>query len=469
MSKSVPPRGAVRPAPPAKARARAATPAQPARPGAHKLASWLLVVQGLLSAALSLRLEGTVAMAVAVFGGVQALFGVLAALGGSATTRLALGFLGTLVVLLALILAIVPVLWPLIGKAVWVPALFAILSASGLFGLLAAEHATSGRLAAGLAAVLFGWAGYALGAYRVAPTSGDAAVQEAIDKWGLPERSFAAADLGLTLSLPPGWSALREGHGLAGSQGALVTLAGSPGGGVATIRVGSDPRYAPLDALLDRVANEIRSSHASFAELARDDTRVGAVPARRMRVVRSSAGRSREAEVTLWRDATRTFELTVVMPRGPTARAEADAVLQGVAFRAPLEASLRASAAAFLNACPLFSEPVAQRLAALAADVSLPSLFRTGYAEAIRGQARLDSLASLGLREAMADLFRPLGDGERERVGRYFESLRVGARTDPQEDAAVAGRLCGAGRALEPARQARLRELLSRAAEMGRQ
>jgi hypothetical protein len=427
------------------------------------------VVQGLLSAALSLRLEGTVATAVAVFGAVQALFGVLAALGRPATTRLALGFLGTLVVVLALILAIVPVLWPLIGKAVWVPALFAILSASGLFGLLAAEHASSGRLAAGLSAVLFGWAGYAFGAYRIAPTSGDARVQEAIDKWALPERSFAAADLGLTLSLPAGWSALREGHGLPGSQGAVVTLAGSPGGGVATIRVGSDARFTPFDALLDRIANEIRTSHTSFAELEREDTRVGPVPGRRMRVVRSAGGRTREAVVTLWRDATRTFELTVVMPRGPTARAEAAAVLQGVEFRAPLEASLRASALAFVKACPLFSESVAQRLAALSADVSMPTLFRTGYAEAIRGQAQLDSLTALGLREAMADLFRPLAESERERVGRYFETLRVGARTDPQEDAAVASRLCGAGRGLEPARQARLRELLSRAAEQGRQ
>jgi hypothetical protein len=460
MPKSVAPRAA--------ARAKPAAPPTAPRAGARTLAAWLLVVQGLLSAALSLRLEGGVAAGVAIFGGVQALFGFLAVVGRSSLTRLALGFLGAVVVSLALILAVVPVLWPLVGKAVWMPALFGMLSASGLFGLLAAEHSSSGRVAAGLAAVLLGWAGYGLGAHRIEPASGDARVQEALEKWALPERSFAAPDLGLTLALPAGWSALREGHGLPGSEGALVTLAGA-GGGVATVRVGSDARFLPLDALMDRVAGEIRSSHTSFAEQERDDTRVGTVPARRMSVVRSGGGRSREAVVTLWRDTTRTFELAVVMPRGPTAKAEAAAVLQGVAFRAPLEAALRESAAAFAKGCPLFSEPVSLRLAAQSPDMSQPTLFRGGYADAIRGQTRLDSLAALGLREAMAELFRPLAERDRERVGRYFEVLRVGGRTEPQEDAAVAGLLCGSSRGLDPARQSRLRELLSRAAEQGRQ
>ena len=187
--------------------------------------------------------------------------------GRSTTTRLALGFLGAVVVTLALVLAIVPVLWPLVGKAVWVPALFGILSASGLFGLIAAEHSSGERVPRAWRQC---WsAGRATGsaAHRIEPAAGDARVQEALEKWALPERSFAAAELGLTLALPAGWSALREGHGLPGSEGALVTLAGAPGGGVATVRVGSDPRFTPLDALLDRIANEIRASHSSFAEL----------------------------------------------------------------------------------------------------------------------------------------------------------------------------------------------------------
>ena len=142
---------------------------------------------------------------------------------------------------------------------------------------------------------------------------------------------------------------------------------------------------------------------------------------------------------------------------------------QGVAFRAPLEAASRESAAAFAKACPLFSDAVNQRLAAQAQDASVAALFRRGYADAINGQARLDSLAALALRDAMADLFSPLGEKDRERVGRYFETLRAGRGTDAQEDAAVAGLLCGAGRRLDAARQARVRELLSRAAEQGRQ
>src|SRR5262245_43818094 len=216
MPPSVAPHGAAR------AKKAGPAPAKPGRPGVQTLAAWLLVVQGLLTAALSLRLEGSLAPAVAIFGGIQSLFGFMAALGRARMARLALGFLGAIVVALALILAIVPVLWPLVGKAVWVPTLFGMLSASGLFGLLASEQSSRPRLVAGLVAIVLGWAGYGLGAHRIAPSAGDAKVQEAIEKWGRPDRSFANAELGLMLALPDGWSVLRDGHGLPGSEAALV-------------------------------------------------------------------------------------------------------------------------------------------------------------------------------------------------------------------------------------------------------
>lgn len=468
MPANVPPRPPARPAPPvAKAPPRGPKPAS--TPGIHKLAGWLLLAQGLLTCALSWKLEGGVAIGVAIFGGLQAAVGVVALMGRSATTRAALMFLGGLVALLALVMATVPVVSPRAGHAVWVPALFGILAASALFGLLASDTASPGRLAASLFSILLGWAGYGFGAYRVTPTTVDPLLQDAAAKFALPDRSFAAAELGLTLALPDGWSVLREGHKLAGTEGALVTLVGTASGGLATLKIGSDPRLGSLDWLMDRTANDIRANFASFRELERTDTRVGAVAARRMRIVRSSGGRSREATVMLWRDAQRTFELNVVMPSGPSARAEADALANGLAFRAPLEAALQKTASAFTEACPLFSETVAHRLAAQSSSDSVPSLFRRGYAEAIRGQGRLDGLAAEGLRLSMADLFGTLSEPQRERVGAYFERLRFSARSEPAEDAAVSALLCEAARRLDTTRLSRLRDYMSRAAQAGQE
>jgi hypothetical protein len=432
-----------------------------------RAAAGLLVVQGLLTAALATRLEGTLAVGFSAGGAVQAAIGLALFSGRTFVRSLALAALGGASAALLVAMAVVPTLWPSLAEPVWIPALLAVLPLAAIFGILVSETMSRGRVVATAAAIATGWGGYALGAYRAAPGVDPRLARLAAD-WAAPERQIVRADLGVTIHLPDGWISLRDGHPIEQARDAVLVLAETQTGAFATLRVALHRRSISLDGDLDDVARAQQESLASVREDRRLDARVGAAPARRLLASWSASGRSRRAAITVWRDGPRVLQLAVVVPKRSGWEQDLERIHAAIGFRGVIEAEVLARSNDFAAECPVFDPSTTRALAREAwPETSRASLFRTGYAAAIRGQTRLSSAEVEAIRSAMAPLYARLREEQRVALGEYVELLRKATPTSPDANARMADVVCASARDLNREQRAALGVALARAAQVG--
>lgn len=406
------------------------------------------------------------AVGFAAAGAVQSSLGLALLSGRAFVARLTLVVLGSTSAALAVAMALLPVLWPSLAQPVWLPALFAILPLSAVFGVLASDSMSRPRLVATAAAILVGWAGYGLGAYRAVPSVDPRLARLAAD-WAASGSQAVRPDLGITVDLPEGWVLLRDGHPLEEARDAAFVLIETQSGGVATLRAALRRRATGLDADLDDIARSQQASLASFAEDGRVDAQVGSAPARRLHASWVASGRSRRAAITVWRDGPRLLQLAVVVPRRSGSETDIERLHSGLGFRAVLEGEIISSANTFAADCPILDAATVRELAtAVWPRIDQPSLFRAGYAAAVRGQLRLNSAEVEGMRSALAPLYAGLREEQRVALGEYVEQIRLATSGSPGDDARMATFVCESARRLDAARRVALTQSLARAARV---
>jgi len=349
----------------------------------------------------------------------------------------------TLVRVVALLAAIA--LFPLAGiviaEGVRGPGLIVLAAAwlllSGVFALLAGGALRVLSLLLAVAAVLAGAAG--IGYFGFVPEDPR---DRAIREWDSGERRWADDNLGVALTLPPGWRTLRAGNPLLGSPQARVTFAHPLSSTVAWLRAEPAARgVLSADDQVNRALLARRAARPGQKELARSDVAVGDLMGRRVDTsTEGPEGKLRERTVA-WKDGGTYFTLEAAAPEAQAGLAsrELDALLAGFSSNGRLAERLRAAVQAAADQLPHLTPHAAEVLMLQSGGeaASPAAVFRQSVESIGRGlgalaadQTEIDTLSVM-----IRSLMTPEGW---EKLAGYVQRVRSGQPTTPDEDREIA-------------------------------
>jgi hypothetical protein len=308
---------------------------------------------------------------------------------------------------------------------------------SGVFALLAGGALRVLSLLLSIAAILAGAAG--IGYFGFVP---ETARDRAIREWDSGERRWADDNLGVALSLPPGWRTLRAGNPLLGSPQARVTFAHPLSGAVAWLRAEPAPRgVLSADDHVNRALQARRAARPGQKELARSDVAVGDLIGRRADTATEGPdGKLRERTVA-WKDGGTYYLLEAQAPEEQAAVAgrELDALLAGFSSNGRLAQQLRAAVQAVADQLPHLTPRAAEILMLQSGGqaANAAAVFRQSVEWTLRGlgalaadQAEVDNLSVM-----IRALMTPEGW---DKLAAYVERVRSGQPTTPDEDREIA-------------------------------
>jgi hypothetical protein len=341
----------------------------------------------------------------------------------------------------------------------------------GIFLLNAMPNGGAVVTASSLFLIACGWVGSIVSSV-VLVGSLDLATIQMIRKWSSPSRSFEDAAAGLKLKAPQGWVLLEKGNPIRNQDQAIATLANTEVISFAQVfrEVKTYSAADNVEFLLDTLA-KARSSEPEFQALERVDTRVGAVPARRMKVSWKIEDTIAHGYFTAWQDGDVFYHLYMFGPRviDKKLQTQVDALEKGIAFDAPWSTFLREKAAPTRAACPLLTERAILGLARVIPKDSPPELYcREAYRLAFQGQPHMEAGSQEHLRTLMKSFFAAIPKNRLDRFGAYVERLRANQPTSPDEDREMAALAREAVEKLTPQEQTDLPTQFAAAVEMGR-
>jgi hypothetical protein len=354
--------------------------------------------------------------------------------------------------------------------------LWPILAASaaatvGIFLLVLSRQPSLTYVSVSLVAIVAGWAGSVLAAILLAGTL-DFTTLRLIREWSSPERSFANADAGLDLRVPPRWVALRADNPLAAKGGdkVFVTLAHTEVIAFALL-LRETRRHESLDYFLNALGKEEDESEATgVREIARSDGMLGQTPLRRLKTSSKRDGTTTLSLYSAWQDGDVYYHILLIGPGILSKRLDEElATLEkSVSFSAPVNAFLKDDAPRIRAACPLLSEKALISLTHVVRRGAAPETYcREGYRLALKGQPLIDASSAEHMRSLMQALFAAIPKARLGRFGSYVERLVANQPTSREDDREMMETARAAMAGLAPATQESLRGFFVMAIEMG--
>jgi hypothetical protein len=293
-----------------------------------------------------------------------------------------------------------------------------------------------------------------------------------IAKWAAPEREFSDTAAGIKISLPEGWVILKPGNPLLDTQQWKLVLGEGQVGALAALQQEEGAgKYLSVDDYLDRWLAQRPKSMDGLKQTARSNATVGKVTGRKMAVNWKTKGRRMDGWLTAWSDGPRYFGLLTITP-GSVSRAVEPrfaALLQALAFEAPVATHLKEAVARVTVACPLLSAGAVESMVrSMPNDAPAELYFRRGYEWAFRGMDELGPATVKQMGVITTKLYAALTASERQALGAYLERVRAHQRTRPAEDAAMSEVVKKGVLSLPRDAQDELRQLIERAIEVGR-
>lgn len=365
--------------------------------------------------------------------GLQILLGVALLQGSEGARRFVLwtAGIGMLVVLGA---------FPLLhqGGVLWAMLLATLVPLAALVALLAGRPARV-RTAFSLAMVVVGLlGGLALEVWIVRRPI--AQMRREISEWASTEREFRDDRLGVQLALPGTWVRLREGNPvIEAKDGILATFAHRDATAAAFIFSAEvhEGLRSP-DHALDKMVRGLRESWPDLAEVERGDTRVGAVPARSLRVTWTHESVRHVGRLLAWQDAWRYFVFGVHVTEftEERLRPDVDALLANFVIAPRLATAVNSAVSETVAVAPHLTRAAVEAVARRYPGRQLTPewLFRACYQFANRGVALLDAAEKEELRVLNRALFAEIPPRERGQLGAYLELLKFDRPTTAEED-----------------------------------
>ncbi|HVO09748.1 MAG TPA: hypothetical protein VMX54_03245 [Vicinamibacteria bacterium] len=331
--------------------------------------------------------------------------------------------------------AVFPLAGVFVARGIRAEALLALASAAvlatGLVLLLAPRLAALGAVAA-LLAVGAG----AFGVARFARTEPGPALE--VGTWALGERRILDPELGLDLTLPPGWVGLKPGNPLVpAASAARAALAQPRVGGYALLVSETAPAgVLSLEHYLDEVIARRRASATAVDEGWRRDGRLGALPSRRAALQRTSQDGRFAERIAVARDGDRYFALVTWVPEAAGGRAleEADALEAATTFSAVRSRSRSEAVRTAALELPFLSPQSIEQLVEAAGPAGPAALFRRATAASARGAAALGPAAAQELRALTAASAASLAYEQRAQLADYLHRVTAGQPTTAEED-----------------------------------
>ena len=357
----------------------------------------------------------------------------------------------------------VAVAW-LAGTLVAVIVLIPVLA---LTALLSGDAPSRGRVwvCVGVLAV-YGLGGFVLEAagWRVV----EGRLQAEIADWAAPEQAYEDTALGLRLTLPEGWTLLKEGNPFVPGGAARASLAHPKSTALVSLTV-EDLRSGPTsaDGYLERLLKERQEREGSMKDVGREDATVGRVPGRRLLTTWRKEGRTYRGITLAWLDGWRYFALSGWSPeaRSEEARHSFAALESGIAFTPVLSTRLGELHATVAADSPHLSRSAVEAVLGKypGKDLSSGEIFRLGHYWAVKGLEGMSPAETQEMGDLTAALFGGIPGRERARLGEYLEKVRFGRPTSAKEDGEMCGIMRVGTQKLPAASRERLQALLEKA------
>lgn len=281
----------------------------------------------------------------------------------------------------------------------------------------------------------------------------------------LPDRRLSDDTLGLRLTLPPGWSLLKDDHGFFSvPETALFPMAAPAAGAFGFLAAETPARgFASLDAHVEHVLEARRRAEPSLRAVRQEPASGGAV---RVFATRDVGESTVEEVTTVWKDGWTYYALVVWAPApGGRAAELAEALRAGVTTAGPMGARLREAVAAVTAEVPLLTPAAAETLMGQSqAQLLEPAeAFRRTYLLAGKGLPALDPAEQKEMGALSTEMYGKLPGAQRTRLGAYLGRVRSGRPTDADEDREMSALVKDAAARLPAPRRARLQALFEKA------
>ncbi len=259
-----------------------------------------------------------------------------------------------------------------------------------------------------------------------------------IERYALPERHFSDSALGLTVDLPIGWMMLRPDNPLIPPPDARLELAEPKLGALATLRVESEPRLvAAPDVVLDRVAENARLFRSGFQTIRRGDLRLGKGVARVLHASWEDGRDRRRGAFVVFYDAWNYYTLEAACPAatGDAFTSGLEALARGILPSGKLESAVAEATTRVGLESPELSRAAVRLLVQERMSRGQPTddLPATSLQLVSRGLPALASAERDELGQLYSQVWGPLPEADRRRLGRYLEDVKAGRPVAPEE------------------------------------
>jgi hypothetical protein len=289
-------------------------------------------------------------------------------------------------------------------------------------------------------------------------------------EWSLPDRSYAAAEDGVSLNVPGGWVLLRQGHPFTRIPGATVELAHGAPIARAALHVDRDAGAGDgLDGYLDRHLERWRRVAPNLQEQGRSPARIGDVPARRLDVAWTEGQQAYSGYTIAWRDSSTLLAWSAWHPARAT-DSELDRLQAALAVKLPLTSAVSSATAALATEMPQLSPSTVAAVLSRKSWLARSSpgvAFREVLLALSRGFALLDREQVHDMGEVNAALYGSVPPGDRERLAGYMDRVRALQPTTVEEDLEAMRATRAAVERLPENRRTRLRTIMDSAVLAG--
>ncbi len=372
------------------------------------------------------------------------------------------------IVLLLLTFGLFPVAGILLAQGMrgvpLVVLLAALVALVGFVALLAGGYQPVLRVASSLLLIVAGWGGVVR--FGLVPES---TKLKDVREWLAPERRLTEPTSDLTVNLPPAWSSLKKDQTLVAAPASAKGVFAQPRlGGFAYVAAEPTPRdVASLDDGLTRILASRKQATSSLTEEGRSDVMAGKVAGREA-VGSWEADGVRYRDLTaVWRDGWTSIRLVAWIPDDGSSRPvrELRTLREGIVLSGDNEAHLNQALERVIREVPHLSDASVQMVMGQSeAHVLEPEeTFRRAYEMASRGLPALSAAEARELGDLVAAASSTLLPKTRTQLTAYFERIRNGKLTTPDEDREMSRIMKGAVLRLAPPRQARLQALYEKA------
>jgi hypothetical protein len=259
-----------------------------------------------------------------------------------------------------------------------------------------------------------------------------------IQRYALPDRTLADAATGLAVELPQGWVALRPDNPLVTDANARLPVAQPARGVVASLTSESLPRFTgPLDAYADRVLAQKRLLQPSLKETGRSDLRFAKGQGRLVKVASGDAVPGEPAALAVVQDGWIYFTLqaSATAASADELSAELESLARGIRVPSERGESVQQALDRTVREVPELSRGAVEELVRerLSKGEGTDDLSAAALRVVSQGLYTLRSAESQELGEIYAQVYGPIPEEERVRLGRYVQQVRQGVPVSGDE------------------------------------